>query len=126
MICVSETLIKDGDNSSLYSLPGYVILKRNRNVGTVEGFGIFLKHIIKFKRRYNLENHLESLWIEICLISINWLLLSTSRWITNKEIIILDDFNIDYNKTDNRDFKSLLNIVAIKQVITKPTQTTET
>ena len=126
MICVSETLIKDGDNSSLYSLPGYVILKRNRNVGTVEGFGIFLKHIIKFKRRYNLENHLESLWIEICLISINWLLLSTSRWITNKEIIILDDFNIDYNKTDNRDFKSLLNIVAIKQVIAKPTQTTET
>ena len=38
MICVSETLIKDGDicdNSSLYSLPGYVILKRNRIVVTV-------------------------------------------------------------------------------------------
>ena len=27
----------------------------------------YLKHEIKFKRRYDLENHLESLWIEICL-----------------------------------------------------------
>ena len=45
---------------------------------------------------------------------------------TNKEIIILGDFNIDYNKTDNRDFKSLLNIFGLKQVITKPTRTTET
>ena len=45
---------------------------------------------------------------------------------TNKEIIILGDFNIDYNKADNRDFKSLLNIFGLKQVITEPTQTTET
>ena len=45
---------------------------------------------------------------------------------TNKEIIILGDFNIDYNKTDNRDFKSLLNIFRLTQVITEPTRTTET
>ena len=45
---------------------------------------------------------------------------------TNKEIIILGDFNIDYNKTDNRDFKSLLNIFGLKQVITEPTRKTET
>ena len=45
---------------------------------------------------------------------------------TNKDIIILGDFNIDYNKTDNRDFKSLLNIFGLKQVITESTRTTET
>ena len=45
---------------------------------------------------------------------------------TNKEIIILGDFNIDYNETDNRDFKSLLNTFGLKQVITEPTWTTET
>ena len=70
VICVSETRIKDGDtcgNSNLYSLPGYVFLHRNRNVGTGGGIGISLKHEIKFKRRYDLENHLESLWIEISL-----------------------------------------------------------
>ena len=44
----------------------------------------------------------------------------------SKEIIILGDFNIDYNKADNRDFKSLLNIFRLKQVITEPTRTTET
>ena len=45
---------------------------------------------------------------------------------TNKEIIILGDFNIDYNKTDNRGFKSLLKIFGLKQVITEPIRTTET
>ena len=44
VICVSETYIKDGnicDNSSLYSLPGYVFLQRNRNVGIGGGVGVF-------------------------------------------------------------------------------------
>ena len=45
---------------------------------------------------------------------------------TNKEIIILGDFDIDYNEIDNRDFKSLLNIFGLKQVIAEPTRTTET
>ena len=49
VICVFETQIKDGDicdNSSLYSLPGYVFLQRNKNVGTGGAVGIFLKHEI--------------------------------------------------------------------------------
>ena len=147
VICVSETHIKDGD---LYSLPGYVFLQRNRNVGTSGGVGIFLKHEIKFKRRYDLENHLENLWIEICLKNSKSVLIGCyyqppegSKYLindfsevfeeqltysvkTDKEIIIFADFNIDYNKTDNRDFKSLLNIFGLKQVITEPTRTTET
>ena len=46
VICVSETNIKDGDtcdSRSLYSLPGYVLLQRNRNVDTGGGVGTFLK-----------------------------------------------------------------------------------
>ena len=49
VICVFETQIKNSDicdNSSLYSLPGYVFLQRNRNVGTGGAIGIFLKHEI--------------------------------------------------------------------------------
>ena len=102
-----------------------------------------VKHKIKFKRRYDLDNHLESLWIEICLKNSKSVLIGCyyrppegskylinnfcevfEEQLTNKEIIILGDFNTDYNKTDNRDFKSLLNI--LKQVITEPTRTTET
>ena len=49
----------------MYPLPGYVFLQRDRNVGTGGGVGIFLKHEIRFKRRFDLENHLETLWIEI-------------------------------------------------------------
>ena len=40
VICLSKIHIKDGDicdNSNLYSLPGYLYLQRNRNVGTVGG-----------------------------------------------------------------------------------------
>ena len=62
VIGVSETHVTDGDiceNSSLYSLPGYVFLQRNRNVDAGGGVGIFLKHEIKFKHIYDLENHLE-------------------------------------------------------------------
>ena len=124
MICVSETHIKDGDvcdNSSLSSLPGYVFLQRIRNVSVGGGIGIFLKQEIKFKRKYDLENHLESLWIEICLKNSKSVLIGCyyrppegSKYLinnfsevfeeqltnvvkTNKEIIILGDFNIDYN-----------------------------
>ena len=70
VICVSETHIKDGDicdNGRLYPLSGYVFLQLNRNVGTGVVVGIFLKHKIKLNCRYDLENHLESLGIEICL-----------------------------------------------------------
>ena len=49
----------------MYPLPGYVFLQRDRNVGSGGGVGIFLKHEIRFKRRFDLENHLETLWIEI-------------------------------------------------------------
>ena len=132
----------------MYSLSGYVILQRNRNVGTGGGDEIFLKHKLKFKHRYNLENHLESLWIEICLKISKSVLIGCyyrtpegSKFLINsfselfeeqltnvvknkKEIIILGDFDIDYNNTDNRDFKSLLNIFGLKQVITKPTEIT--
>ena len=67
VICVSEIHIKDGDicdNSNLYSLPGYVFLQRNRNVGPGGGIGIFLRHEIKFKRRYDFQNHLEILGLK--------------------------------------------------------------
>ena len=153
VICVFETHIKEGDiceNSSQYSLRGYVFLQQNRNFGTCGGVGIFLKHEIKFKRRCDLENQLKSLWIETCLKNSKSVLIGCycqppegSKYLinnfsevfeeqltnvvkTNKEIIILGDFNIDYNKTDNRNFKSLLNISGLKQVITEPTRTTNT
>ena len=112
------THTKDGDicgSSSLYSLPGYVFLQRNRNVFTCGGIGIFLKHEIKFKRWYDLQNHLEYLWIEICLKNSKSVLIGcyyrspeTSKYFinnfsnvfkeqwtnvvkTNKEIIIVSD-----------------------------------
>ena len=128
----------------------HVFLQRNRNARTGGGVGIFLKHEIKFKRRSGLENHLESLWTEIWLKNWKSILIGCYYWPperskylinsfcevfeeqltnvvkTNKEITILDDFNIDYSKTDNRDFKSLLNIFGLKEVTAEPARTTET
>ena len=133
----------------MYFLPGFVFLQRNRNVGTGGSVGIFLKHQIKFKRRYNLVNPLESLWIKFFLKNSKSVLIGcyyrprkeSKYWTnnfsevfeeqltnivkTNKEIIILGDFNIDYNKAGHRDFKLSLNIFGLKQGITKRTRTTE-
>ena len=133
----------------MYSLSGYVFLQRNRNGGTGGGIGNVLKREIKFKRRYDLENHLESLWIKICLKSFKTLLIGcyyqppggskylisnvaevleeqlTNLVITNKELIILGDFNINFNKTDNRDFKLLLDIFGSKRGIAEPTRASE-
>ena len=39
----------------LYSLPGYVFLEGNGNVGTGGSVEIFLKHEIKFKRSYDVK-----------------------------------------------------------------------
>ena len=65
-IWVSETHIKNGDicdNSSLYSLPGYVFLQQNRNVCSSGSVGIFLKVEIKFKCRYDLDLQMDqSVW----------------------------------------------------------------
>ena len=47
------------DNNSLYFLPSYVFLHRNRHVDTGGGVARSLKHEIKFKRRYDVENHLK-------------------------------------------------------------------
>ena len=125
-----------------------IFTTKQKYVGTGGGVGIFLKHEVKFKRRYDLENRLESLWIEICLKNSKSVLIGCyyrppegSKYLinnfsevfeeqltnvvkTNKEIIILGDFNIDYNKTDNRDFKSLFNIFGLKQVSTNQLKST--
>ena len=110
MICVSETHIKDGifvcDNSSLYSLPDY---KSSKSV-----------LIGCYYRPPEWSKHLMNNFNEVFEEQL------TNVVETNKEIIILGDFNIDYNKTDNRGFKSLLNIFGLKQVITEPIRTTET
>ena len=71
--------------ATVYSLPGYVFLQRNRNFSTGGSVGIFLKHEIKFKRRYDLESHLESLWIEICLKNSKSVLIGCYYWLLQRD-----------------------------------------
>ena len=123
-----------------------MFLQQNRNVGIGGGVGIFFKLHAQIWLKKPLRKFMDWNSFKKFKISTNWLLLSTfwlpkesinNFWevfeeqLTNvvktyKEVIILGDFNIDHNKKGNRDFKSLINIFWLKQVITEPTRTTET
>ena len=69
ILSLSETHIINhefNDNDSLYNIPGYKFLKRNRKVGKGGSVAVYLKENTNFNRREDLE-HLE---IECLLIEI--------------------------------------------------------
>ena len=56
---LSENHLIDGDKidyAGLFNIDGYTLIKRNRSYGKGEGFAMYVKNSIKFKRRQDLEN----------------------------------------------------------------------
>ena len=71
IIGLTETHIQtnsDIDNASLYDIPGYSFVKKNRHKGLDGGVACYISDKYSFKRRSDLEkNNLEILWLEILL-----------------------------------------------------------
>ena len=44
----------------------------------------------------------------------------------NKEIIILGDFKVNFNNSASNDFKSIINLIGLKQIIKQSTRVTHT
>ena len=128
------------DNSTptqLFEIPGYTIINRNWDVGTLGGVVVYIKDGIPFIRRTELEvNELECIWLErntkSFLISVWYRSPSTSEFLPtnfnellrnslikvlseNKEMILTGDFNINYQKVDdNGKLKSLFTLFQLK------------
>ena len=152
ILSLSETHITNSDfmdNESLYSLPGYTFINRNRKSGKGGGVAIYVKNGIKFKRREDMENStLECIWLEIFVKKSKSLLIGCfyrppegSKYLprnfndifndhlsnvieSNKETIIMGDFNVNYNdKKSNNEFKSIVNTYGLKQIVLQATRT---
>ena len=58
VLTLSETYIISNnynDEDSLYDIPGYYFIKKNRTKGPGGGVLIFISNTLKWQRRYNLE-----------------------------------------------------------------------
>ena len=68
VLTLSETHIiqnSTDDTDSLYDIPNYTFIKRNRTAWKGGGVAIYIRNGLNWKRRQDLENEsIESLWIE--------------------------------------------------------------
>ena len=150
ILTLSETHITS-DNNSIFNIPGYSFISRRRNAGTGGGVACYISHKLNWVRREDLEmNDLEIMWIEIVpkksksfLIACLYRPPDTSLYLPKnfndklketlniaitdcKEVILLGDVNVNYlDKANNRCFKEVLELVGMKQIITKPTRITK-
>ena len=129
---------------------GYHIVRKDRKSGKGGGVVVFIRDDLKWQRRTDLENEMESIVIElfiqkskpfiVCTIyrppdsslhniddfetQLNDFL--TTNVTEDKETIILGDLNVDYNKrNDHKSIKDLFNLVGLKQLIQEFTRVTD-
>ena len=148
VICVNETWCDNSVFDSELHLPGYNLLRRDRNR---EGGGValYINDVFNFKRRDDLcDSNVECIWAEItppymCTMLVcavynpngkdtafsNKLssMLSTASDSDN-EIILLGDFNCDFSCNVNakvvNDLKFVCNMHSLSQLIDLPTRVT--
>ena len=151
VIGLTETHIRDKDINEHLKVEGYSFVGRNRTVGTGGGVGIFIKNNINFKHRTDLQHgSVECVYIEIFVKKSNSIILGCfyrppegSKYLSNdfndrfneninnalnenKEMIIIGDFNVDYqNKSSSPAFKEIMTLNGFKQIITTATRITK-
>ncbi|MEM6812728.1 MAG: endonuclease/exonuclease/phosphatase family protein, partial [Pseudomonadota bacterium] len=137
--------------NGLYNIDGFEFVQRNRKNGKGGGVGIYLRNNLKWNRRQDLESeHVENIWIEInipksanILPGVYYRPPNTSKFFSKdfdnilnetlrsatdeqKEIILMGDLNVNYlSKSDNKNFKELLSLCGLTQLINVPTRVTQ-
>ena len=130
---LSETHLSEENLIDLCELDGYTFLNRNRGHEKGGAVAIYIENNIAFQHRDDIENALECLWVEIFqkhsksfLVGCYYRPPGTSNYLPqnfddllqkqlsniikeNKEIIILGDFNVNFNNSASNDFKSIIN-----------------
>ena len=121
---ISTTAMDD-----IYSLPGYIFVKNNREDGQGGGVGICIKNGLNFKLQDDKQiRYLESIWIEIFVFKSKSILFGcfyrppeSSKYFNNgyddlieqqlqkintcnKEVIIMGDFNVNYQNNNTTKF----------------------
>ena len=132
IITLSETHTLPDENPNLYNISGYDLILQSRKDGLGGGVAMYIKNNIIWERKIDLENLIESIWIEIFYRNTHNLLLcclyrppKNSQYLSEtfnndfhkllkkvtKEVIIVGDCNANYaNTRDSNEFKSLLSV----------------
>ena len=154
IIGVSETHLSDKNINNHLNIEGYSFVKRNRSKGLGGGIGIYIKEGISYKHRTDLQHDsIENIYIEISIKKSKPLIFGcfyrppdSSKHLSNnfndqlneniervskenKEMIIMGDFNINYENDKNsrlhHDIKNIMTFHGFKQIVTTPTRITK-
>ena len=150
VICVNETLCDSSIPDSELHLPGYNILRKDRNRGG-GGVALYINDMFNYKRRVRddlCDDSIECIWAEItpphsslmlvCAIynpngknaefSGKLSVMLSNASVDEKEIVVLGDFNCDYspeiNSKEVNDLKFVTEMHQLQQMICLPTRVT--
>ena len=148
---VTETHTNRDIPNGFFNIENYQFISRPRTTGIGGGVGVYVKNSMEWKRRDDLESEsTECIWLETfthntksLLIAIYYRPPNTSKHLSKnfnqsfndsltdaqnerKEIIVLGDLNANYlSRTDNKELKDIINVNGFKQIINKPTRTSD-
>jgi len=139
---ITETHLTELIPESLVSIMGYHTVRKDRKTGKGGGVAVFIRDDLKWQRRTDLENGIESIVIEIFLKKSKPLIICimyrppdsslhsvqnfethlndflTTSITEDKETILLGDLNVDYNKrNDHKPIKDMFTLVGLVQLI---------
>ena len=144
-----ETFLTDSISDDQIAIDGYDILRKDRSETQKKAGGgvvLYYRKAINCKRRHEIESSkLETLWAEITLPNAKPFLVctiyrppsATSEWIdlfeeelsiaqtTDLEIILMGDFNLDFDMNLNKKWCNLIELFDLSQLVTQPTRVTE-
>lgn len=154
IITLSETHITPdswNDNRNLYNIPGYTFIQKCRKHATGGGVGMYISNNLQWKIADINCGDLESIWIEICvkksknfLVNTTYKPPDTSKHLSKnfnelfenmlitantlcQEIIALGDMNVNFlDKSNNKEFKTIVSRNGFQQLIKSPTRVTNT
>lgn len=140
-----ETFLSSVVKDEELIIKGYNLEHKDRSCQKGSGLIVYINDQYTCKRRADLEDSLESVWIEVCLINSKPFLLnfvyrppsSTQNWIDqyelqfiqaakiNSEILLFGDFNIpflDDNTCTNSKWSNFYNKYGLSQLVNVPTR----
>ena len=151
VLCLTELFLNKIISSTVFNIPGFTFLRKDRHRGSGGGVGIYIRQEINFTRRQDLEDpEMESIFIEIsaknskpfiigCIYrppdsskhlpkNFGTILSTKLQKIDDekKETIIVGDLNIDYLNNDHQTMKDTFKINGFTQLLSTATRVTET
>ena len=150
IFCISETWLKDDINDDMIHIPGYTVVRRDRNCNKRGGgVCIYIRSNISFVYRNDFHNDVvEAVWIELPRTNSDKIIVGSlyrppnadTEYFKNmidileiitsegNEVIVLGDMNYDYKHDEYDPVNPIVEIedlFLMKQIISEPTRVTE-